>query len=78
VQETGEIVKDLSVLSVEDLITKDIDELRQQVLENREKAQQQLRGGSAAQRRPTKAAAAATTPGIPVESSLICWLLPFI
>jgi hypothetical protein len=44
-QESGEIAKDFSLLGVEDLITKDINELRQQVLENKEKQQEQLRGG---------------------------------
>lgn len=43
-QETGEIAKEFSVLSVEDLITKDIDELRQQAKEQRDKTHQQLRG----------------------------------
>jgi hypothetical protein len=43
-QETGEIAKEFSVLSVQDLITKDIDELRVQAQEHRDKTQEQIRG----------------------------------
>jgi hypothetical protein len=43
-QETGEIAKEFSVLSVQDLITKDIDELRVQAQEHRDRTQEQIRG----------------------------------
>lgn len=47
VQDTGEIAKEFSVLSVQDLITKDIDELRVQAQEHRDKTQEQIRGEQA-------------------------------
>jgi hypothetical protein len=47
-QETGEIAKEFSVLSEQDLITKDIDELRVQAQEHRDKTQEQIRGEATA------------------------------
>ena len=43
-QDTGEVAKEFSVLSVSDLITKDIDDLRLQAQQQRDKMQEQIRG----------------------------------
>jgi hypothetical protein len=43
-QDTGEVAKEFSVLSVSDLITKDIDDLRLQAQQQRDRMQEQIRG----------------------------------